>query len=164
PRPPPMPFAPILVADHCVFARMRTYLPRIAATRRAMLACAKNGNAGATLWSLPRFGRIRGRVENLPIMSLDAVKDRNPHQPARFVQRGLIALAMSVSIAGCQVLGGDESAFRPSANPVTVDTVTRGDRLATLAREQHPRILATYGGEYSDPKLERMVARVVGSL
>ena len=97
-------------------------------------------------------------------MSLDAVKDRNPHQPARFVRRGLIALAMSVSIAGCQVLGGDESAFRPSANPVTVDTVTRGDRLATLAREQHPRILATYGGEYSDPKLERMVARVVGSL
>jgi len=97
-------------------------------------------------------------------MSLDAMKDRNPHQPARFVRRGLIALAMSVSIAGCQVLGGDESAFRPSANPVTVDTVTRGDRLATLAREQHPRILATYGGEYSDPKLERMVARVVGSL
>ena len=62
--------------------------------------------------------------------------------------------------------GGDikESAFRPSENPVTVDSVSRNDRLAELAKTQHPRILATYGGEYSDPKLERMVAKVVGSL
>jgi predicted Zn-dependent protease len=36
--------------------------------------------------------------------------------------------------------------------------------MVALAREQHPRILATYGGEYSDAKLERMVARIVGSL
>ena len=57
-----------------------------------------------------------------------------------------------------------ESAFRPSENPVTVDSVSRNNRLAELAKSQHPRILATYGGEYSDPKLERMVAKVVGSL
>ena len=36
--------------------------------------------------------------------------------------------------------------------------------MAGIARAQHPRILATYGGEYSDPKLERTVARVVGKL
>ena len=54
--------------------------------------------------------------------------------------------------------------FRPSDKPVTVDSVSRNDRLAELARAQHPRILATYGGEYSDPKLERMVAKVVGNL
>ncbi|MGB3503128.1 MAG: M48 family metalloprotease [Mesorhizobium sp.] len=53
---------------------------------------------------------------------------------------------------------------RPSDNPITVDTVSRNDRFAEIARQQHPRILATYGGEYSDPKLERMVARVVGGL
>nr|WP_246637950.1 M48 family metalloprotease [Nitratireductor kimnyeongensis] len=58
----------------------------------------------------------------------------------------------------------DTGSFMPSSNPVTVDTVTRGDRLARLARQQHPRILQTYGGEYSDAKLERMVAKVVGSL
>jgi predicted Zn-dependent protease len=57
-----------------------------------------------------------------------------------------------------------ESAFRPSENPVTVDTVSKNNRLAELAKSQHPRILATYGGEYSDPKLERMVAKVVGNL
>src|SRR5690606_10624655 len=54
--------------------------------------------------------------------------------------------------------------LRPSGAPVTVDTLTRNDRLASIAREQHPRILATYGGEYSNPTVERMVARVVGNL
>ena len=57
-----------------------------------------------------------------------------------------------------------KSGFQPSDNPVTVDNVTKNDKLAELARGQHPRILATYGGEYSDPKLERMVAKVVGNL
>ena len=74
---------------------------------------------------------------------------------------------LAAAVSGCQALTGDslsESAFQPSDNPVTVETVTRNDRLAELARGQHPRILATYGGEYSDPKLERMVAKVVGSL
>lgn len=107
---------------------------------------------------------VRGKGWNLPTALVDPMRDRTSQSPARLVRRGLIALALGVSMAGCQVLSGDESAFKPSANPVTVDTVTRGDRLTALAREQHPRILATYGGEYSDPKLERMVARVVGSL
>ncbi|MCR5856995.1 M48 family metalloprotease [Mesorhizobium sp. J428] len=56
------------------------------------------------------------------------------------------------------------SDLKPSSNPVTVDTVGRNDKFAEIARQQHPRILATYGGEYSDPKLERMVAKVVGNL
>jgi predicted Zn-dependent protease len=78
---------------------------------------------------------------------------------------------MTALVAGCQALSGlssggnlRESAFRPSENPVTVDSVSRNNRLAELAKAQHPRILATYGGEYSDPKLERMVAKVVGNL
>ena len=78
----------------------------------------------------------------------------------------MISAALLALVAGCQVLNGpiNEQAFRPSENPVTVDTVGRNDRLAELAKAQHPRILATYGGEYSDPKLERMVAKVVGKL
>ncbi|MEQ1952724.1 M48 family metalloprotease [Mesorhizobium sp. CN2-181] len=77
-----------------------------------------------------------------------------------------MALAFAVFLAGCESFPSsvEESNFQPSDKPVTVDTVTRNDRLAELARAQHPRILATYGGEYSDPKLERMVAKVVGSL
>nr|WP_274423194.1 M48 family metalloprotease [Chelativorans sp. YIM 93263] len=71
---------------------------------------------------------------------------------------------MATALAGCQTADLGEAGFKPSENPVTVDTVTRGDRLATLARRQHPKILQTYGGEYSDPKLERMLAGVVGKL
>jgi predicted Zn-dependent protease len=52
----------------------------------------------------------------------------------------------------------------PSSEPVTVDSVARTDRFAKLAAAQHPKILATYGGEYADVKLERMVAKVVGRL
>lgn len=77
------------------------------------------------------------------------------------------SLALTVTLAGCTMIGSgplSENAFQPSDNPVTVDTVSRNDRLAELAKGQHPRILATYGGEYSDPKLERMVAKVVGNL
>lgn len=73
-------------------------------------------------------------------------------------------LSAGMLLAGCQTLDMGDSKFVPSDNPVTVDTVTRGDRLASLARRQHPKILQTYGGEYSDPKLERMLAKVVGRL
>ncbi len=85
--------------------------------------------------------------------------------------RFAVAAGLGAFLVGCQALSGvstsgqvTESAFRPSETPVTVDSVSRNDKLAELARAQHPRILATYGGEYSDPKLERMVAKVVGNL
>lgn len=81
--------------------------------------------------------------------------------------RSLLPYAVLLALlSGCQGINGAVSSadLRPSANPVTVDSVGRGDRFADLARQQHPRILATYGGEYSDPKLERMVAKVVGGL
>lgn len=74
---------------------------------------------------------------------------------------------MLCALGACSPLDGtnlEATAFRPSESPVTIDTVTRNDRLSALARSQHPRILGTYGGEYSDPKLERMVAKVVGNL
>ncbi|CAN0655063.1 putative Zn-dependent protease [Nitratireductor aquimarinus] len=79
-------------------------------------------------------------------------------------RKAILAVALTLLLSGCQMVPTDTGSFMPSSNPVTVDSVTRGNRLARLARQQHPRILQTYGGEYSDPKLERMVAKVVGSL
>jgi predicted Zn-dependent protease len=79
----------------------------------------------------------------------------------------LAALAGLLLLSACQTIMPDsveESSFQPSDKPITVDSVTANSKLAELAKAQHPRILATYGGEYSDPKLERMVAKVVGSL
>lgn len=90
-------------------------------------------------------------------------------QGLRALKRGMAVAALTLVLSACQTVDYyseqvDENAFKPSENPVTVDNVQRNDRFAALARSQHPRILATYGGEYSDPKLERMVAKVVGSL
>jgi predicted Zn-dependent protease len=96
----------------------------------------------------------------------DALNRRDPSQAvARANARRLASLGLALILAGCQGFPSDvrESNFQPNS-PVTVDTVSRNDKTAELARAQHPRILATYGGEYSDPKLERMVAKVVGSL
>jgi predicted Zn-dependent protease len=84
----------------------------------------------------------------------------------RSLARTIALGSLAVALAACQMATPDiqESGFQPSNKPVTVDNVTANNKLAALAKAQHPRILATYGGEYSDPKLERMVAKVVGSL
>ena len=76
------------------------------------------------------------------------------------------SLALAVVLSGCQLTNGaiSEQAFQPSRNPVTIEAVEKNDRLAAIARAQHPRILATYSGEYSNPKLERAVAKIVGEL
>jgi predicted Zn-dependent protease len=86
---------------------------------------------------------------------------------------GFAVLALMTTLVGCQGLDlgsvdqggfGKVTDIKPSDNPVIVDNVVRGDRFAKLAAFQHPKILATYGGEYSDPKLERMIARAIGRL
>jgi predicted Zn-dependent protease len=100
-------------------------------------------------------------------------------QPTAALLRGTVFACLAVVLSACQVLNvagkapgasnkieNEELAvtLNPSSEPITVDTVARGDRFAKLAAAQHPKILATYGGEYSDVKLERMVAKVVGRL
>lgn len=80
-------------------------------------------------------------------------------------RRAVAATALAMLLSSCQLIDTSmTSDLKPSSNPVTVDTVGRNDKFAEIARQQHPRILATYGGEYSDAKLERMVAKVVGNL
>lgn len=84
-------------------------------------------------------------------------------------RHAVTAILLAALMSGCVSMDSfkdDPSlkAVRPSDNPVTVENVQRNDRLAAVAKAQHPRILATYGGEYSDPKLERMVAKAIGAL
>jgi predicted Zn-dependent protease len=85
----------------------------------------------------------------------------------RPLARFLTLAGLAVALASCQMFTPpdvQESGFQPSDKPITVDNVAANSKLAELAKAQHPRILATYGGEYSDAKLERMVAKVVGNL
>jgi predicted Zn-dependent protease len=108
--------------------------------------------------------RLGRKGFDLEQVKAQAMHDAGHRKPAGRTLRLMLATAAVALLAGCQSMDISEQAFVPSSNPVTVDTVTRNDRMVALARAQHPRILATYGGEYSDAKLERMVAKVVGSL
>ncbi|MEL6782781.1 MAG: M48 family metalloprotease, partial [Pseudomonadota bacterium] len=76
-----------------------------------------------------------------------------------------VAIAAVFTLAACTTIETISSDLdvTPSSRPVTADNVRSG-RLATIGAQQHPRILAAYGGEYSDVKLERMVAGIVGRL
>lgn len=103
----------------------------------------------------------------------DATLKLSQHDPFRAAthMRGMRQVLIMLGVAAlsflsaCQSLDlGDANSLRPSDNPVTVANVSRNDRLAQLGAQQHPRILATYGGEYKDAKLERMVAKIVGKL
>lgn len=79
--------------------------------------------------------------------------------------RMALAVAALFGLAGCTSLSnmGLDEDLAPSARPVIADNVRSG-RLARIGAAQHPRILASYGGEYSDMRLERMVAGIVGRL
>lgn len=95
---------------------------------------------------------------------MSAAPQRTANSRVR-ARRAIAASGLAVLLSSCQMIDTSmTSDLKPSPNPVTVDTVGRNDKFAEIARQQHPRILATYGGEYSDAKLERAVAKVVGSL
>ncbi|MEM6462668.1 MAG: M48 family metalloprotease [Pseudomonadota bacterium] len=73
---------------------------------------------------------------------------------------------LCIAVAGCQSLLNQtySSEIGPSNNPQTVARAEKGDPRARIGAREHPRIVASYGGEFSDPKVERMLARIVGEL
>lgn len=90
-------------------------------------------------------------------------------QRARFMAglRVLGALLLSgVVLAGCQSIF--EQAYTPNVSPSNspqiVDEVQKNDPRAQMGAREHPRIVASYGGEYRDAKTERLVARIAGAL
>ncbi len=86
------------------------------------------------------------------------------------------ALPFALWLAGCTTLtggledvasgAGTESSLVAPVNraPVSFEAVQSNDPQSPIGKSQHPRILAAYGGAYSDPKLERMLAGIVGKL
>ncbi|MEO0564716.1 MAG: M48 family metalloprotease, partial [Chloroflexota bacterium] len=70
-----------------------------------------------------------------------------------------------LALVGCSTFDAVTSdiSVSPSSRPVTTENVRSG-RLAAIGAQQHPKVLAAYGGEYSNVKLERMVAGIVGEL
>lgn len=85
---------------------------------------------------------------------------------ARVTARALVLPAILLGLAGCQT-AFDQSydpSIRPSDSPQIRSEVQKNDPRAALGAREHPRILATYGGEYKDEKTEKLVARIVGGL
>lgn len=78
----------------------------------------------------------------------------------------IVALLSGVSLAGCQSILSQtyEPTVSPSSNPQIVDEVQKNDPNAQVGAREHPRIVASYGGEYRDARTERLVARIVGAL
>lgn len=74
--------------------------------------------------------------------------------------------ALALLLSACQSVF--EQAYTPnvapSDSPQIVDEVQKNDPRAQMGAREHPRIVASYGGEYKDPKTERLVARIAGAL
>lgn len=77
-----------------------------------------------------------------------------------------VLLAGSVALQGCQSILSQtyEPTVSPSSNPQIVAEVQKNDPNAQVGAREHPRIVASYGGEYRDARTERLVARIVGAL
>ncbi|WP_425338837.1 M48 family metalloprotease [Bartonella tamiae] len=100
-------------------------------------------------------------------MVLKSIDEDNYLRP--FLKIGLRVFAfigVFICLSACQLLDFNKAdgGLKPSGAPITIDKVAKDDALVQLSARQHPRILKTYGGEYSDAKLERMVAKIVGKL
>lgn len=87
----------------------------------------------------------------------------NTHTKKRFATLASAGLLVG-GLSGCITAGDLESEFAPSSNPQTVDQLQLNDKRAGIGAKQHPKIIASYGGEYRDTNASKMIARIVGVL
>ena len=87
-------------------------------------------------------------------------------RPARRYVAGAFVLAAALALSSCQSVLDQayQPNVSPSASPQIVDEVQKNDPRAQMGAREHPRIVASYGGEYRDQKTERLVARIAGAL
>jgi predicted Zn-dependent protease len=87
-----------------------------------------------------------------------------PVRKTRWMAAALVGSALL--LAGCTTLGVDfyEPSLKPSDAPQTAESVGASDPRTRIGANEHPRIIASYGGEFRDAKTERLVARIVGAL
>ncbi len=84
---------------------------------------------------------------------------------AKGLRNGLMAVSL-LALAACTTLTSSNIAVSQTGDrpaPTVVPEGTDPDD-AVIGRREHPRIIAAYGGVYSDRPAEIMVARIVGRL
>lgn len=78
------------------------------------------------------------------------------------MRRALIILIAAAALAGCQLTGASVPA-RVDPVPVTATRMPQAVEEAIGARE-NPRVIAEYGGVYSRPEIEKVLAGIVARL
>ncbi|MDO1585185.1 M48 family metalloprotease [Rhizobium oryzicola] len=104
--------------------------------------------------------------------SISQFEGTSPRRPIRAavslgsLRAGVTVAALTLGLSGCQSVIDQTytNDLKPSSKPQTVDEVQKNDPRAQMGAREHPRIVASYGGEYHDPKTERLVARIAGAL
>ncbi len=91
---------------------------------------------------------------------------QNVWRRGKVVRRAVALATAGFVLSSCQSLFSPsyQSTLKPSDNPQTVEQVQKNDPRAQMGAREHPRIVASYGGEYHDDKTERLVARIAGAL
>ncbi|WP_332691061.1 M48 family metalloprotease [Devosia sp.] len=86
-------------------------------------------------------------------------------QISRGFRNGLLAVSL-LALSGCTVLTGPNVAVRQTGDNPAPTVVPEGTdpEDVVIGRREHPRIIAAYGGVYSDRPAEIMVARIVSRL
>ncbi len=77
-----------------------------------------------------------------------------------------ILAGIGLAVSSCQSIldKAYQPNVAPSSSPQIVDEVQKNDPRAKMGAREHPRIVASYGGEYHDEKTEKLVARITGAL
>ncbi|MBO0904517.1 M48 family metalloprotease [Jiella sonneratiae] len=68
------------------------------------------------------------------------------------------------SFSGAKTDDSLQAGYTSTRQPITFETAQQSDPQSVIGKSQHPKILAAYGGAYSDPKLEQALAGIVGRL
>jgi predicted Zn-dependent protease len=85
--------------------------------------------------------------------------------PKGWIRNGVLAVAL-IALSGCTTLSGSNIAVTQTGDRPAPTVVPEGTdpEDVVIGRREHPRIIAAYGGVYSDRAAEIMVARIVGRL
>jgi predicted Zn-dependent protease len=115
---------------------------------------------------LKRTMTRRARLDSMTTWKVTAPSSDVFFAACRWARRASLVSAASVALYGCQsaLEQSYQPSVGPSSNPQIVDEVQKNDPRAAMGAREHPRIVASYGGEYKDAKTERLVARIAGAL
>src|SRR5690606_23117722 len=98
--------------------------------------------------------------------AMTGVRPLLPHsvrEPLARLRGATFVALLAGLIAACSVTR--EGASEHGSLPVTIaDPAPRSDPELAIGAREHPRIIAGYGGVYSDPQVETAIAAVVGKL